>query len=481
MNYERITNIFYALMETLLLILCLIIVLSFEFVNGMNDTANAIAPVIYSHSLNPKKSVFIAATLNFLWVLLGGTTVAMSILHLLPLWLIADQTTSFWVVLVLSILISAIIWDLGAWYLALPVSSSHALIGSILGVSIIVTHSSVWQNFTPHWWKAEEVIMWLLISPIIGFTFAFFLIYLAHVLLKKKEYFKAPFWSWDKPNLTMRSVLIAASGLVSFMHGKNDWQKGVWIATLIIITLLPASFAINPQFELHTISEQVNSLSVKVEQVKSDSLSKHDAQIVQKIKSDIVELQQRINNSQIDKLGIRKNLLSIRENYSNFEFLNQKWVISEANAQASTVNNANLISIKNEIDNLSGATDYVPWWIILLVSISIGSGTMIGWKRIVETIGEKIGRYRMNYSQAASSALITAGTIWLASGYGLPVSTTHVMSSSVAGTMVEEHGWKNGIDPHMIRHIVLAWVLTMPVTIVLAATLFSILKFLFVK
>ncbi|MBP9811873.1 inorganic phosphate transporter [Candidatus Gracilibacteria bacterium] len=466
-------------MEIFLLILCLIAVLSFEFVNGMNDTANAIAPVIYSHSLQPKKSVLIAAVLNFLGVLLGGTAVAMSILHLLPLGLIADQTTSFGVVLVLSILISAIIWDLGAWYLALPVSSSHALIGSILGVSLVVTNSSVGKDFAPHWGKAGEVIIGLLISPLIGFTFALFLIYIAHLILKKKEYFKAPFWSWDKPNLTMRMVLIGASGLVSFMHGKNDGQKGVGIATLILITLLPATFAINPNIEISKISEQVSSLSLKIEQINKGSLSNHDAEIAKKIQSDILELTQRINTSDIDKLSIRKNILSIRENYANIEVTDKKAIISQVNANENE-NQISLASIKNEIDSLSGATDYVPWWIILLVSISIGSGTMIGWKRIVETIGEKIGKYKMNYSQAASSALITAGTIGLASGYGLPVSTTHVMSSSVAGTMVEEHGWKNGIDPHMIRHIVLAWVLTMPVTILLAGSLFILLRFIFV-
>ncbi len=150
-------------------------------------------------------------------------------------------------------------------------------------------------------------------------------------------------------------------------------------------------------------------------------------------------------------------------------------------AHANLESSANLESIQKNITNLSQATDYVPWWIILMVSIAIGSGTMIGWRRIVETIGEKIGKHKMNYSQAASSALVTAGTIGFASSLGLPVSTTHVMSSSVAGTMVEEHGWKNGVDPHMIKHILLAWVLTMPVTIILAGSIFYVLQMLFVK
>ena len=153
----------------------------------------------------------------------------------------------------------------------------------------------------------------------------------------------------------------------------------------------------------------------------------------------------------------------------------------EESAYAEGQNITNLNSIQKNIDDLSQATDYVPWWIILLVSIAIGSGAMLGWKRIVKTIWEKIGKYKMNYSQAASSAIITAGVIGLASSFGLPVSTTHVMSSSVAGTMVEEHGWKDGVDPHMIKHILLAWVLTMPTTIVLAGTIFYVLNFIFLR
>lgn len=179
--------------------ICLIIVLAFEFVNGMNDTANAVAPVIYSHSLDPKKSVLIAAGLNFLGVLFGGIAVAMSIIHLLPLSTIITQSTSFGIVLILSILISAIIWDLGAWYLALPVSSSHALIGSILGISIALMLMPVGANTVPHWGKAQEVIIGLLISPLIGFGFAFLLIYIAHKILHNRSYFKAPTWSWDHP------------------------------------------------------------------------------------------------------------------------------------------------------------------------------------------------------------------------------------------------------------------------------------------
>ena len=461
-----------------LLILCLFVVLSFEFVNGMNDTANAIAPVIYSHSLNPKKSVLIAAVFNFLGVMFGGTIVAMSIVHLLPLSIIVNQTATFWVILVISILISAIIWDLGAWYLALPVSSSHALIGSILGVSIAIMYSAAGVGFTPHWSKAQEVIIGLLISPVIGFGLALILIYIAHAVLKKKEYFKAPFWSWDKPNIQMRSVLIIASGLVSFMHGKNDGQKWVGIATLILVTLIPGSFAVNPDLNNSVIQEKVTTISTQIAAIDVHALSTNDARMTTQIKKDLANLTLLLVNPDFDKLAVRKSILNIADSYSNLDTVKQNGLVPNVNASENITRP--LINIKKDIDALAKTTDYVAWWIIVLVSIAIGSGTMIGWKRIVETIGEKIGKYKMNYSQAASSALVTAGAIGMASGLGLPVSTTHIMSSSVAGTMVEEHGWKNGVDPHMIKHILLAWILTMPTTIILAASIFLILKTIFV-
>lgn len=466
----------------IILVLCLFVVLTFEFVNGMNDTANAIAPVIYSHSLEPKKSVLIAAILNFFWVLLGGVAVAMSIIHLLPLSTIVTQSTSFGILLVVSILVSAIIWDLGAWYLALPVSSSHALIGSILGISIALMYMPAWNNIVPHWGKAEEVIIGLLISPLIWFGFAFILIYLAHIILKKRAYFKAPTWSWDHPTLGMRTVLIGASALVSFMHGKNDGQKGVGIATLIIITLLPASFAINPNINIKTLNSDIQTIEKILTQVNISSLTDKEKTQLLDTQVKLMELDKLTNKTNLsteEKVAIRSNILFVQDNFKTIN--SAKNITFIESAYAGDPSSVNISSIQKNVDNLSQATDYVPWWIILMVSIAIGSGTMIGWKRIVETIGEKIGKHKMNYSQAASSALITAGTIGIASSFGLPVSTTHVMSSSVAGTMVEEHGWKNGVDPNMIKHILLAWVLTMPTTIVLAGTIFYVLHFLFLR
>lgn len=276
----------------------------------------------------------------------------------------------------------------------------------------------------------------------------------------------------------MRTVLILASGLVSFMHGKNDGQKGVGIATLILVTLIPGSFAINPNLDMELLSKSVNTISTQVVQMDANKLPTQEALLASDIKIATTKLQFLVADAEkgnIDRVGIRRNILKIKDSYTSLDSLKTISLIPSANAS----NSVSLSELGKSIDELSSATDYVPWWIIVLVSIAIGSGTMIGWKRIVETIGEKIGKYKMNYSQAASSALVTAGTIGIASTLGLPVSTTHVMSSSVAGTMVEEHGWKNGVDPHMVKHILLAWILTMPATILLAGTLFLALQWIF--
>ena len=244
------------------------------------------------------------------------------------------------------------------------------------------------------------------------------------------------------------------------------------------MTLIPGSFAVNPDLNNSVIQEKVTTISTQIATIDVHALSTNDARMTTQIKKDLANLTLLLVNPDFDKLAVRKSILNIADSYSNLDTVKQNELVPNVNASENVTKP--LINIKKDIDALAKTTDYVAWWIIVLVSIAIGSGTMIGWKRIVETIGEKIGKYKMNYSQAASSALVTAGAIGMASGLGLPVSTTHIMSSSVAGTMVEEHGWKNGVDPHMIKHILLAWILTMPTTIILAASIFLILKTIFV-
>ena len=354
--------------------LCLALVCAFEFINGFHDTANAVAPVIYSNSLSPKKAVALAAFFNFLWVVIGGTGVAIGIMKLLPLDKIASSSMAFGICAVLALLIAAIIWNFGTWYLGIPASSSHTLIGSILWVSLVMNYTD--PSVVLPWHKVISTFESLLFSPIFGFFLAFGAMHLLHLYVKNTDFFRHPGRFWNKyPKPWIKYTLIVSSTFVSFAHGSNDGQKWVGLAMLILIAFFPTMY---------------------------------------------------------------------------------------------------------NIPGIINGTEMIPYWVIIMISISLGLGTMIGWKRIVITIGEKIGKDKLTYAQATVASLMTAVTIQGASYLHLPVSTTHIMSSGVAGTMAHEHG-KNGLQGGTIRAILMAWVLTLPVSTVLAGGIFMALQMVFVK
>lgn len=463
----------------ILLIVCLGLVCAFEFVNWFNDTANAIAPVIYTRSLKPKKAVLLAWILNFLWVILWGIWVAMAIMHLLPLAVIAEQPISFWIALVASLLISAIIWNLTTWSLWIPSSSSHALIWSILWVSIAMMFLPIqwWEQVIPNWAKAKEVLESLLLSPLIWFSIALLLMFISYKIIHSKRYFKAPKWDRKikKPWAWLRSLLIWASAWVSFAHGSNDWQKWVWIAMLILISLLPSIFALNPKVDINAIKQDINYISWVIVEIDSVLIDSNQKKMIDNVKENISIFNNLVEGD--NKMKLRVHLLKIQKdlsyvNNTSFSFVNK------ANAD-SIINKLQSDEFKSHVDSLSKSIDYAPMWIIAMISISLGLWTMIWRKRIVTTIGEKIWETRMNYAQATNSALITAITISTASKLWLPVSTTHVLSSSVAWSMIWAKKW--WVQSDTIKHIIMAWVLTLPTTILLAWTLFTIMFFTFLK
>lgn len=464
-----------------LLVACLCLVCAFEFVNWFNDTANAIAPVIYTRSLKPKRAVILAWFLNFLWVLLWWIWVAMAIMHLLPLSVIAEQPITFWICVVAALLFSAIIWNLTTWYLALPASSSHALIWSILWVSITMMYLPIqWSDkVAPNWHKALEVLESLLFSPIIWFSIALWLMFISYKMIDSKWYFKSPKKNKkiEKPWKWLRSLLIATSAWVSFAHWSNDGQKWVWIAMLILISLLPSMFAINPAINRDELKSDVNYVSSVINEIDVNSINDESQKKIINDAKENITIFDTIITEENNNMKVRDHILKIQKDLSNivgsnFSFLNK--------ANADSVNNKLQSSeLKSHIDNISKSVDYAPIWIIAMISISIGLWTMIWRKRIVTTIWEWIWNTRMNYAQATNSALITAVTITIASRLWLPVSTTHVLSSSVAWSMVWSKKW--WIQWDTIKHIVLAWVLTLPVTIILSATLFVSFWYVFVK
>ncbi len=470
--------IFWLDVTTLIsIILCLGLVCLFEFVNGSHDTANAISPVIYSHSLQAKKAVMLATFMNFLWVLLWGIGVAIGIIHLLPLEVISEQTNSFWIFVVLSLLVTAIIWNAGTWYLGLPASSSHTLIGSIFWVCLAISFLPIKTSQTVdlNWHKIIEVIESLLVSPLIWFWLAFMIMLISYRFIKRKSFFSKP-EKKEHPHIWLRSLLIGSSSWVSFAHGSNDGQKWVWLAMLILISLAPNVFWVNPNISNTEIKKDITYLQ---QTIQDDITKVQDDTYKEKLilaQNNLNTLSQDLDNKKQDGRNIRTSILKIQQNIKDIQ--NTSSIIPIANAW-NTEMGIQSKTFKEHSDNLSSVIDYAPKWIILLISLSLWLGTMFWRKRIVKTIGTKIGNHKLKYAESASSAIITAMTITFASRLWLPVSTTHIFSSSIAGCMMT--GKKPWVQGDTVKHILLAWVLTLPITIILWWGLFSLFWFLFLR
>jgi phosphate/sulfate permease len=432
----------------------LLIAFGFEFINGFHDTANAVTTVIYTGTLRPTPAVLFSGLCNFLGVLLGGTAVAFAIVNLLPVDLLTASSSVRSIVMVLSLLLAAMIWNLGTWWYGLPVSSSHTLIGSILGVglanSLITRHDLTGIN----WTKATEVGLSLLISPIIGFAAAAGLLLIEKRMIRNPGLYRPP-GKGDNPPKWIRAVLLSTCGGVSFAHGSNDGQKGIGLILLALIGFFPTYYSLN----LHS-TEQAGDLRTAA--VSMDKILETDSPtIANAIRPDLQEIRTALEGksslsdvSPSDQWKVRQAILRFRGN------LNQSSL---------TPQTQHALAVYSK--ELSRAVEYVPSWVVLGVALALGVGTTIGYKRIVVTVAEKIGKSHLTYAQGAAAEIIAAATIGLADVFHMPVSTTHVLSSGVAGTM-----WANrsGVQMHTVKRIGLAWVLTLPAAILLSAGLFML-------
>lgn len=465
-------------METSLLILlgiALLLACFFEFINGFHDTANAVATVIYTKSLKPTHAVVLSGFLNFLGVITGGVGVGMSIVNLLPVELLIDQNAYHSIAMVMAMLISAIIWNFGTWYLGLPSSSSHTLIGAILGVGLgfALLPENTSGIAAVNWDKAGSVFTGLLLAPVIGFTLAIVLMFVLRNSVKRSTR-KVLFSEPDKdgtPPSWIRAILISTCSLVSFFHGKNDGQKGIGLVMLILIGVLPSYFAISSEKEFRKIEKDVKEIASITATIDTSYFGPAEKGEYTILKASLVELEEIFTHQEIaknDKLAIRSDILNISRS--------TKKLLSSDNLKLSSIekNKLSALATKEE-KGIRKATDFAPFWVILMISLSLGLGTMIGWKRIVVTVGEKIGKTHLTYAQGASAELVAAATIGMASGLGLPVSTTHTLSSGIAGSMVASKGIKN-LQSGTIKSIALAWVLTLPVSMAMSCGLFLLFR-----
>ncbi len=469
----------------LLLGLALLIALGFEFVNGFHDTANAVATVIYTHSLPPHFAVAYSGALNFLGVLVSSGAVAFGIITLLPVELILQVGSSAGFAMVFALLIAAIIWNLGTWWLGLPASSSHTLIGSIIGVGVAnaLMHGRDGTSGVD-WGQAAKVGYSLLLSPLVGFVFSALLLLVLKALVKNRELYREPKGN-KAPPWWIRGILILTCGGVSFAHGSNDGQKGMGLIMLILIGTVPMAYALNramPAAQVtpfiamatttqHSLSQYAGS-SLPADARARGALSTYIR--THTYNDSVVPALTALTGSiaaQIKSSGTFANVPA--QSVTNVR--NDMYLTSEAvrvfdkdphRPALDPETRANLDAFKVQID---GATKFIPLWVKVAVAIALGLGTMVGWKRIVVTIGEKIGKTHLTYAQGACAELVAMATIGAADIFGLPVSTTHVLSSGVAGTMAANH---SGLQMATLRNLLMAWVLTLPVAILLSGCLY---------
>jgi PiT family inorganic phosphate transporter len=471
----------------LFLLLALGMALSFEFVNGFHDTANAVATVIYTHSLRPWIAVIWSGCWNLIGVLTSSGAVAFAVLALLPVELVLNVGSGAGFAMVFALLISAIIWNLGTWYFGLPASSSHTLVGAILGVGLANSWFGGAHQFGEgiNWAKASEVGISLLVSPLVGFGCAALLLLLSKLLIRRPELYTAP--EKDKaPPFWIRLLLVGTCTGVSFAHGSNDGQKGMGLIMLIMVGILPLTFAVDlrtGQSDIAHLAATTETISFQMDrhspgvamagyQVAADEISAYlktngqvddrtFAAIGTKCReiSEILEGKTSLTQLTADQRRIlRSDLYLTSEGLG--KLLKQKKLDDPTEQKT-------LATLKSEMDRV---TKFIPVWVKVAVAVALGLGTMIGWKRIVVTVGEKIGKEHLTYAQGASAELVAMGTILAADRMGLPVSTTHVLSSGVAGTMFAN---RSGLQMDTLRNLLLAWVLTLPVCVLLGAGIFA--------
>ncbi|MCU1322054.1 MAG: phosphate transporter [Acidobacteriaceae bacterium] len=467
-----------------LLGLALLIALGFEFVNGFHDTANAVATVIYTHSLEPHIAVVWSGIWNFIGVLTSSGAVAFAIISLLPVELILKVSKGSGFSMVFALLVAAILWNLATWWRGLPASSSHTMIGSILGVGVanqLMQGNSGTSGVD--WEQVTKVFKALLISPIVGFAFAALVFLIFKAVAKDPRLYKAPEGTAPPP-FYIRALLVLTCTGVSFAHGSNDGQKGMGLIMLILVGTVPTAYALN-----HTVTAaQIQTFAAVSTQVAGALGDYTQPGVI--LQESGPELEKFVSTKQYEPAvinALQQMITDIRNEATSYGSLGQVPQNMQANVRnqmyltsetlrllgkaegAPKMSDADVKAIANYKKFLDTSTKFIPSWVKVAVALALGLGTMVGWKRIVVTVGEKIGKTHLTYAQGASAELVAMCTILAADGYGLPVSTTHVLSSGVAGTMAAN---RSGLQMSTIRDIAAAWIFTLPAAALLSGCLF---------
>jgi PiT family inorganic phosphate transporter len=505
----------------------LLLAFGFEFVNGFHDTANAVATVIYTRTLPATPAVIWSGLMNLTGVLVSSGAVAFGIVALLPVELVIHAGSGAGYAMVFAMLVSAIIWNVGTWWRGLPASSSHTLIGAILGVGLmnsLLTPGHVFGDGV-NWGKVKDTVLALLISPLIGFVVAGALLLLAKLLIKYPALFKEP-PEGQPPPWPVRALLILTCTGVSFAHGSNDGQKGMGLIMLILVGVLPGIYAVNvglsgkPVQQILSSNKVVAAIIEKRQQpstggVQTASAASNTPIVIAAISpvaglqvaatSPVTSIEAAASPAKDDaneqtisdylkstgKLDAKVFAALAAKNAEILRLLDGKTAISELPkadrkplrtdtylvssaldkmTSSKVFSGADLDAVKSYRKSLDKLTKFIPTWVKIAIALALGLGTMIGYKRIVVTVGSKIGKAHLTYGQGASAEVVAYATIQGADLLGLPVSTTHILSSGVAGTMAAN---RSGLQRKTLRDILLAWVLTLPVCVFMGSMLFA--------
>jgi PiT family inorganic phosphate transporter len=479
----------------LFLLVALLIALGFEFVNGFHDTANAVATVIYTHSLPPVFAVIWSGCFNFLGVVASTGAVAYTVITLLPVDLILHVGSAGGYAMIFALLIAAVVWNLGTWWLGLPNSSSHALIGSILGVGLAnqLLVGGLGGTSGVEWSQARDVLLALLVSPIVGFVGAFILLFAMKRLIRNDKLYKEPEGAKPPPPI-IRGVLVFTCTAVSFAHGGNDGQKGMGLIMLILIGVAPTAYALNrtmpdsstvafaqstqavePVFAAHAHGQAGDRANARA--VVAQALRKRNVNQPQ-LYAALGVIAPEINRQVQDYGGVKHVPAARTKNLRNDMYLVYdalRLATKDKKAADKAFPNGEAKALTGYRDLLEKGTRFIPTWVKISVALALGLGTMVGWKRIVVTVGERIGKIHLTYGMGASAEMVAAATILLAQVKGAPVSTTHILSSGVAGAAAANG---SGLQWGTVRNIALAWILTLPAAMTLAGGLYWLFLYL---
>lgn len=447
-----------------MLVICFVMVLAFEATNGFHDTSNAVATVIYTNTLKPIPAVIWSGLMNFIGVLVGGIAVAYALVEILPPDVLTPPDGAPALPMLIAIFAAALFWNVLTWWFGIPNSSSHCVIGALVGVACadsILQSRDLSQGVD--WHQIRTVLEGLAISPILGLILAGGLYGLLKVTIRKGHLFEPP-KEGEPPVWWLRGLLILTCTSVSFSHGTNDGQKSIGLIMLTVIGLLPATYALNPNAgnTLTQLGANAHSAIPLIQHYGDDRKQDGVAaatQLTMFNPKDATPLQHETADQ------VRSRTQRRGEIYSVLSQL--KHVTENKNA-----GKADKVEADRLRKSMGLPVHYAPIWVRVLSALCLGAGTMVGYKRVVRTLGERLGKSHMTPGQGASAELIGSVLIGTAGSTGLPVSTTHIITSGIAGTMI---AGGQGVQRSMLIRIGMAWLFTSPATILISGVIFYLL------